>query len=31
MACFSGFGAIWGVFGDFGAQNQHFSSFFGVT
>ena len=31
MACFSVFGAFWGVFGIFGAQNQHFSSFFGVA
>ena len=31
MACFSGFGAIWGVFGDFGAQTRCFFSFFVIT
>jgi hypothetical protein len=31
MACFRFVGPFWGVFGDFGVQNRHFSSFFVVT
>jgi hypothetical protein len=31
MARVSGFGAIWGVLGDFWVQNRHFFSFFGYV